>query len=371
MKTSALWTLLRHVAARAEGDPVIYLRLLRRAVRLLFVRHFSPSEVIIHGLLDPQLTDEELDFYPSREQQIEIIQRHVPPSYYSLTGDKSVFWAYCRGQGLPTPELAAIFDLPEGHTADGLRLTSRAEWVSFFRDSLPRDFFVKPAIGMLGRGAAGFRRQGAEFICHSGECLSAEALYDWLKAAALDLYQDPSLFDEYLGLTRSAHKLLIQKRLFAHPELVRLTGSNGLSCARIITFVNRDSDVRIIAATAKLISNGNLTDNFKYGGTGNIWSTVESATGRILRAHGPRDQQGSLRLIRHHPVTGLELNGIELPLWQEARALALRAARAFLPQPLIGWDIGITPDGPVLIEGNARWTTLPTPFEVPPAELTA
>jgi hypothetical protein len=39
-------------------------------------------------------------------------------------------------------------------------------------------------------------------------------------------------------------------------------------------------------------------------------------------------------------------------MWKEVRDLAFRAHQAFNDRTIIGWDIGIAPDGPILIEGN-------------------
>jgi hypothetical protein len=48
--------------------------------------------------------------------------------------------------------------------------------------------------------------------------------------------------------------------------------------------------------------------------------------------------------------------GHPLPCWPEAVALAERALDAARRVPLIGWDVAITDDGPVLIEANAAST---------------
>ncbi|MBN9282025.1 MAG: hypothetical protein J0H37_07220, partial [Hyphomicrobium denitrificans] len=50
-----------------------------------------------------------------------------------------------------------------------------------------------------------------------------------------------------------------------------------------------------------------------------------------------------------------ELEGFRLPDWTLVTELALRAARTFLPLRTIGWDIALTPDGPVIVEGNRWW----------------
>ncbi len=46
---------------------------------------------------------------------------------------------------------------------------------------------------------------------------------------------------------------------------------------------------------------------------------------------------------------------MQLPFWNEAKQMAV-AAHALYPQfPSIGWDVAITPEGPVMIEANAGW----------------
>jgi hypothetical protein len=42
-----------------------------------------------------------------------------------------------------------------------------------------------------------------------------------------------------------------------------------------------------------------------------------------------------------------------LPFWRETLDLASRAHAAFSDRVLIGWDVAILKDGPVLVEGNA------------------
>ena len=51
-------------------------------------------------------------------------------------------------------------------------------------------------------------------------------------------------------------------------------------------------------------------------------------------------------------MAGAAITGTKLPQWDEVRELAARAHRAFSDRVLVGWDIAITPDGPVIVEGN-------------------
>jgi hypothetical protein len=39
-------------------------------------------------------------------------------------------------------------------------------------------------------------------------------------------------------------------------------------------------------------------------------------------------------------------------MWAGVKNLTVRAHRAFNDRVIVGWDIGVTPEGPILVEGN-------------------
>jgi hypothetical protein len=57
--------------------------------------------------------------------------------------------------------------------------------------------------------------------------------------------------------------------------------------------------------------------------------------------------------LDRHPDSGGQITGRQVPRWEEVCRLAERAHWAFDDRVMIGWDIAVTPDGPVLVEGNA------------------
>ncbi len=61
--------------------------------------------------------------------------------------------------------------------------------------------------------------------------------------------------------------------------------------------------------------------------------------------------QRSGEFFEVHPDTGVPVKDFCVPDFAAALDLVRRAAKA-LPYPLVGWDVGFTPAGPVLIEGN-------------------
>jgi len=58
------------------------------------------------------------------------------------------------------------------------------------------------------------------------------------------------------------------------------------------------------------------------------------------------------RFLRH-PTTGLTIPGFQVPQWEAVRETVESAVKLTPNAVIVGWDVAITTDGPVLIEGNA------------------
>jgi hypothetical protein len=84
---------------------------------------------------------------------------------------------------------------------------------------------------------------------------------------------------------------------------------------------------------------------------GGLISSVDLDSGRLgvgCLGYGGGDHA-------QHPVTGATIEGRQLPDWLAACSLVIRAhAQAFHEYVIIGWDVALTPDGPLLIEGNGK-----------------
>ena len=56
-----------------------------------------------------------------------------------------------------------------------------------------------------------------------------------------------------------------------------------------------------------------------------------------------------------HPTTKVEFDGYEIPYIKEAISLAKKFHSYLNDIHSIGWDIAITENGPLIIEGNDNW----------------
>ena len=164
----------------------------------------------------------------------------------------------------------------------------------------------------------------------------------------------PVLYDH---LTKSTEwdNFVIQRRIRSHSDIVQLTGSEALQTARIITCVTPQGDIDVYLTFFRIVVGANFYDNYNYGLSGNLIANIDPVSGRLTTATGASPNGIGFSVLTNHPKTGAPFADFQLPHWQEARKLAEHAAMLFLPLRTIGWDLALTDDGPLLLQGNAEW----------------
>ena len=55
-----------------------------------------------------------------------------------------------------------------------------------------------------------------------------------------------------------------------------------------------------------------------------------------------------------HPNTKISIVGFKIPYWEEVNQMVEEAAAIINGVPLVGWDVAISENGPVLVEANAE-----------------
>jgi hypothetical protein len=90
---------------------------------------------------------------------------------------------------------------------------------------------------------------------------------------------------------------------------------------------------------------------------------IRTDTGTFGPAVGRSPARPVVHAMDRHPYTGAQISGETMPFWEEAKALVKRAARAFAMLPALGWDVGITDQGPMLIEANVMFGVPDLPYD--------
>lgn len=137
---------------------------------------------------------------------------------------------------------------------------------------------------------------------------------------------------------------LLEELLVQHPQNEAVYPF-AMNCLRLITLIDDEGLPHVIFATQKFGLDGRVVDNYGFG------CRVDLETGRICSPGVSGD--GSLAIVyEEHPLTHVKVEGREVPLFFEACEMVKRAALVVPQMRYIGWDVGITPDGPVIVEGN-------------------
>ncbi len=340
----SIWTRLRRYAGvlplfprAAKKFGVSTFAVLRRAVALYRRFGIGANELFLNPLIDPRVSFDGHSGGIGKRRLLAIQSRINPIRWHCLVEDKATFYIYCKAVGLPVPKLYGVFDRLAGRLADGRFVSDRRDWERFFEIDAPQEFIVKPALGVYGRGLALYRRTGSSFEDHAGQIYSAGSLY------------------EHLATDANYSRFVIQERVVNHPEIQRLTETRSLQTARIATWVTDEGNVEIYHTLFKLIVSENLSDNFNFGRSGNLVANIDPESGILAAPLAASPDRIGCQVVPVHPTSGIAVAGVTLPHWALARQLAERAARLFLPLRTIGWDIALTADGPVLMEGNASW----------------
>ncbi len=152
---------------------------------------------------------------------------------------------------------------------------------------------------------------------------TADELYDELKANP-----DSDLLEDYVI---QHHKI---SEIYPH----------SVNTCRIMTLLKGD-DVIVTFAAMRIGNNGKVVDNINNGGF-SVPIDIETGTMKF----GMADKTGVA--VEAHPMTGTRIIGFEVPYWKEALELCKKAAHITPQLRYCGWDVAITEDGPLFIEGN-------------------
>jgi len=346
----SLSNLLKHRRIPAHALSLSRFKLLRKAAQryhvsslsiarragYLYVRHgLLFQEALKCGLLDPRVSPmaEQACISPMRLRGIQ--ERANPSWWMCLTEDKAVFFAYCNATGLRVAPYLAIFDPQGGWTAGGEKLSDRSQWERFF-EGLPDQFVTKPTLGVLGEGFTVYRERPQASELYN---LLLSSLWGWVGGRG-------RVKNDQFG------RIVIQPVLSNHSDIRELTGTEALQTARIVTWIEEAGDVQIYLALFKIVVGPNLHDNFNHGLSGNLTANIDLA---LDYATGASPDKIGFSIVPNHPTTGRPISGFCLPHWGEARELVCKAALLFRPLRAIGWDVAITQDGAMLMEGNSLW----------------
>lgn len=136
-------------------------------------------------------------------------------------------------------------------------------------------------------------------------------------------------------------ELLLEEVIVQHADLAAVCPGT-VNTTRVTAFF--DGEQTHILAMAQKFGRGAVSDQMSFGGFYTMLDEDGHAVGAGYDSHG--------HVHEFHPDSHARIADFQLPLVDEVKAFVDRVARVVPQVQYVGWDIVVTPDGPVLVEGN-------------------
>ena len=185
------------------------------------------------------------------------------------------------------------------------------------------DVFVKPASGSCG-GKGIMRLTPIAVSNCSTECIDNKSIVNIIKDYTNDI--------------------IVQKTLTQSPTLSQIN-SSSINTVRCMSLLMKTGEVKIVSCILRVGAKGSVVDNLHSGGfcigideSGKLMSLGYTIEGKTAT---------------HHPDSGVEFQGIQIPSFSEMKKLVSKAHRHVPKCRLVSWDIAFDEnENPILVEGN-------------------
>lgn len=226
-------------------------------------------------------------------------------SQVCLLRDKYMFFKYMNENNLPVPQVFAV-------VKNGKFYSNNLIEISMSDLKAEKDYFVKDIDG-----------ECASFVKHIAS------------------------YEELKGIKKQMAKgsYILQRSIHQSEEMNKLN-PNSINTLRIVT-VNTKGKIKVLSSLLRVgTSHTGNVDNWAAGGL-----AIGIQKNGYLKKYGFYKPGHGLK-INVHPDSGIVFEEFKVPKLKEAYEMAIKAHKFYYNVGAIGWDIAITEDGPVFVEGN-------------------
>lgn len=246
-----------------------------------------------------------------------------------INQEKFYFYLFLSRLGIPTPKVLCfiknktVLYANESFNIDK-SLSVKEQLLRLFTNDM--DAFAKPSDGMLGKGIF-------KLLIKEGKIYM-----DGVQHSMEDLI-DAVLSADYL----------IQERIVQHEKMSALC-SSSVNTIRLQTVMDKDGNVIPFGPGVRIGRMGSSVDNWALGG---VFVGIDAETEKLKDIGILKPKYGTK--VTEHPDTHIVFKGYDIPYYKEAENMVVKLHKVMFRSHSIGWDIAITENGPVIIEGNDRW----------------
>jgi len=142
---------------------------------------------------------------------------------------------------------------------------------------------------------------------------------------------------------------LVQKKITSHKAL-KIFNNSALNTTRIVTI--RDKNKPVYLTGFQAIARGTAVTDSGSGGSIYVGVDIEK---ECLKEYGLYNTGDPVcTFLSKHPDSGITFKDYKIPFLKEAIQLCIKAHNLLYNNFIIGWDVAITDDGPVIVEANEK-----------------
>jgi hypothetical protein len=142
---------------------------------------------------------------------------------------------------------------------------------------------------------------------------------------------------------------IIQEVIRSH-EKIRLVNSTSLNTTRIVTILNGEKPVFLTGFQAFATGQTKI-DSW---GKGAVYVGFDPFSGKLKDKGYFHPSFSNKSVIYSHPDSGIVFRDYQLPFISDAIILCIKAHGLLFTNFVIGWDVVITDNGPLILEGNEK-----------------
>jgi hypothetical protein len=234
-----------------------------------------------------------------------------------LLKDKFVFGSFLSTLNIPI--ISSFFLIKSGKLISLINLNS----ISEMDDG---QYFIKNAIIESGSGVVPFHIKNNEILLDEVRIAEKEFL---------------ERFSQGIWI--------VQPRFFSHAK-IKTFNESALNTTRIYT-MNVGTEIKVLGGFQAFATDNAKIDSWQYG---SVYVGLDIEKGTLSKYGLTNLSDKREGLLEKHPNSQLVFENYELPYLREAADLCLKAHEFLYGFFIIGWDVAITDDGPVIVEANEK-----------------
>lgn len=294
----------------------------------------ASNEYYAAGLFRKDLTKEQKKQFVGEKSNLDLNLRLSPRNIARISdflGDKVLYASLLDRLGLPTPDIQAVASAHRGY-GEIPTLRSAEAIETFLLETAKFPLFGKPTQGSKSVGSVRMISLDPEtrmITLGNGAQVGVRTLCE-------------EIFTDF------ARGFVFQSVVEQHKDMTAVAGE-ALGTVRVVTLAT-DQGVKVLYSLWKIPAPDAMSDNFWQKGS--MLAELDATTGDVKQVR--RGSGMNVEMLDVHPVSGAAFNAVQIPSWDKVIELATKAHSLSPENGILGWDIGVSQDGPVIVECNTN-----------------